>query len=306
MAAKVSHYAEYYALRGAIAALRVFGWKGVAATSKLLGNLAYSVVRIRREIVERQIAFAFPEFSKDDVQRVALASYVNLGRTVTESAMLPYRKRDFVFELVGEIDGWEIVEDALAQGRGMLIVTGHIGNWEFAGRWLAAKGLNIGAVARRMSNPLFADYLGKTRADMGAQIFYEADAVRLAPRHLRAGGILALLADQGVPGVASTFVPFFGRLARTPRGPAVLAIRFKTPLVYGTCIRQPDGRFNMTFERISVPDSGDRDADIDNMVAAYTKALERSVRLTPEQYFWMHRRWRRQPEGQPLLDEDQL
>ncbi len=306
MAAKVSHYAEYYAMRGAVAALKSLGWKGGVRTGDMLGRIGYSTVRIRRSVAERQIAFAFPELPAREVRRIARASYANLGRTVTEAAILPHRTHSFVLDLMSEVSGWDAVEESLAQGRGLLLVTGHIGNWELAGSWLAAKGLDFAAVARRMSNQLFADYLGKTRADLGMKIFYEADAVKLAPRHLRGGGTLALLADQGVLGSASTFVPFFGRLARTPRGPAVLAIRLQTPLVYGCCTRLPDGRFRISFERIQVRNSGDREADVDHMVAAYTAALERSVRSTPEQYFWMHRRWRRQPPGQPLLDEEDL
>jgi KDO2-lipid IV(A) lauroyltransferase len=263
LAAKISHYAEYYAMRGAVAALRSLGWRGGVGTGELLGRVGYSAVRIRRRIVERQIAFAFPGIAESDIQRIARESYASFGRTIIEAAILPHQSREFVLDLMSDVSGWDTVEEALAQKRGLLVVAGHIGNWELGGSWLAAKGLDLAAVARRMSNPLFADYLGKARAALGMRIFYEADTVRLAPRHLRGGGTLALLADQGALGLASTFVPFFGRMARTPRGPAVLAIRLQAPLVYGCCIRQPDGRFHLSFERIEVRDTGDREKDVD-------------------------------------------
>ena len=128
---------------------------------------------------------------------------------------------------------------------------------------------------------------------------YDDQAVRETPRTLREGYLLAFLADQGVLGLASTFVPFFGRLAKTPRGPAVFALRLDAPLVFGASIRQADGRYRFAFERVEVTRSEDRERDIDAIVARYTAALERWVRVAPEQYLWQHRRWRRQPPGAP-------
>jgi KDO2-lipid IV(A) lauroyltransferase len=177
------------------------------------------------------------------------------------------------------------------------MVSGHLANWELGGSWLATKGMNVAGVARRMRNSMFEDYLTKTRTGLGMRIVYERDTVRFAPRHLREGGTLGLLADQGASGMASTFVPFFGRLARTPRGPAVLALRLQAPLVFGSGHRRADGRFHFRFERIELPNSGDLEADVQQTVAAYTMALERAVRITPEQYFWVHRRWHHQPAG---------
>jgi KDO2-lipid IV(A) lauroyltransferase len=110
---------------------------------------------------------------------------------------------------------------------------------------------------------------------------------------------VAFVADQGVIGLASTFVPFFGRPAKTPRGPAVFALRMDVPVVFAAPIRKPNGRFSFIFERVEVPRTGDREKDIDAIVAAYTATLERWVRRVPGQYLWHHRRWRRQPAGTP-------
>src|SRR5690606_18508954 len=98
-----------------------------------------------------------------------------------------------------------------------------------------------------------------------------------------------------VRGLASTFVPFFGRMAKTPRGPAVFALRLGTPVIFGAALRRPDGRFSIGFEPVPIEPTGDREADVDRIVAAYTSTLERWVRKYPEQYFWHHRRWKRQP-----------
>jgi KDO2-lipid IV(A) lauroyltransferase len=111
---------------------------------------------------------------------------------------------------------------------------------------------------------------------------------------------VAFLIDQGAAGLASTWVPFFGRYAKTPRGPAVFALRLKTPLVFACAIRQPNGRFIMHFEDVPIaPPTGVLDTDVDQIVAAYTNVLERWVRRAPEQYFWHHRRWKHQRPGTP-------
>jgi Kdo2-lipid IVA lauroyltransferase/acyltransferase len=123
--------------------------------------------------------------------------------------------------------------------------------------------------------------------------------VRRTPRSLRAGRAVAFVADQGVMGLASTFVPFFGRPAKTPRGAAVFALRFDVPVVFVVALRNPNGRYRIVVERIEAPQTGDRDRDVDAIVARFTQHLEKWVRAVPAQYFWQHRRWKRQPPDTP-------
>ncbi|MEO7454633.1 MAG: lysophospholipid acyltransferase family protein, partial [Gemmatimonadaceae bacterium] len=193
----------------------------------------------------------------------------------------------------------EIVERAQRQGDGILFVGGHLGNWELGGSFLAARGVPLEAVARRMQNPLFDEYLTKTRGQIGMTVIHDADAVKRVPRAAREGHAVAFLVDQGAVGLASTWVPFFGRLAKTPRGPAVFALRLKAPLVFGCAVRRPSGKYAMHFEEVVVQRTGDREKDVDAIVAAYTSTLERWVRRYPEQYFWHHRRWKHQRPGTP-------
>jgi KDO2-lipid IV(A) lauroyltransferase len=181
----------------------------------------------------------------------------------------------------------------------MLLVSGHIGNWELGGAYIAARGIGIDVVARRMGNPLFDAYVTSTRTQLGMQVVYDNDAVRRIPRATREGRAVALLVDQGVKGLASSYVPFFGRPAKTPRGPAVFALRLGVPTIFAAVLRQPSGRYRFFFEPVPVEDTGDRERDTDAIVAGYTAQLERFVRTAPEQYFWHHRRWKRQPADTP-------
>lgn len=295
----LAHRLEYYGLRGAVAVLNRLSLRRAGAIGEWIGALGYRPFGVRRVVVERQVRAAFPELEEADVRRIARASYQSLGRTTIETAVLPAYSREEVLALFERVEGWDLVERAVARGRGVLFVTGHLGNWELGGSYVAARGIPIEAVARRMQNPLFDRYLTDTRRQIGMTVVHDADAVRRVPRAVRERHAVAFLVDQGAVGLASAWVPFFGRYAKTPRGPAVFALRLDAPVVFGCALRQPNGRFVMHFEEVPVERTGDRDADVDRIVASYTATLERWIRRAPEQYFWHHRRWKHQRPGTP-------
>ena len=297
--ARLPHYVQYVALRGAVAALDRLSLSRAGRIGAWIGSLGYRPLGIRRAVVERQVRAAFPDFDADEVSRVARASYAHLGRTTIEAALLPAYSRAQVLAMFERTEGADVVARARAQGRGVLLVSGHLGNWELAGAFVAASGIPIEAVARGMENPLFDRYVTATRNGIGMTVIHDADAVRRVPRATREGHAVAMLVDQGAAGLASTWVPFFGRLAKTPRGPAVFALRLKAPVVFATALRQPSGQYIMYYEEVPVHPTGEREADVDRIVADYTATLERWIRRAPEQYFWHHRRWKHQRPGTP-------
>ena len=300
MSVSLAHRAEYAALRGVVAALGAVSFETASGFGAKLGGLGYRPLGIRRLVVERQIAAAFPGLDRAEVRRIARASYENLGRTSIEAALLSRLGRDAVLDLFERGDDWAPVAEAQRAGKGIIFVTGHLGNWELGGAYLAARGLQFEAITRRMKNPLFDRYLTSTRSRIGMRVIYDSDAVRRTPRALREGAAVAFVADQGVLGLASTFVPFFGRPAKTPRGPAVFALRFGSPMFFASAVRQASGAYRMIIDPVPVEPTGDRELDVDATVARYTRVLERWVRRYPEQYLWHHRRWRRQPPDTPL------
>lgn len=301
-----AHRAEYAALRGAVAAMERLSFRRAGGVGERIGRFGYAPLGIRRRVVEKQLRSAFPNKSETEIEQIARACYGHLGRTSIETAVLPSYSREQIIDLFEEVNGWSIVEERMALAKGLIVITGHLGNWELGGAYLAARGLPIDAVARHMANPLFDRYLTATRERIGMTIVHDEAAVRRVPRSLRSGRAVAFLVDQGALGLASTWVPFFGRYAKTPRGPAVFALRLGTPMVFGVALRQPSGRYQLTFEPIDVNETGDREADIDRIVADYTLALERWVRRAPEQYFWHHRRWKHQRPGTPAALGDPL
>ena len=295
----LAHRAEYYAMRATVGALRALSWDAACKIGEKLGALGYRPLGIRKRVVERQIAAAFPDLSHEAVVNLARESYEHLGRTFIETALLDGLGKDGLQQLVESVEGWDEVEDVMAKGRGAVMVTGHIGNWELAGGYVAARGIPLDAIVRGMANPLFDSYINHTREEMGMTVVHDSEAVRRTPRSLRAGRAVAFVADQGVLGLASTFVPFFGRPAKTPRGAAVFALRFEVPVLFVVALRQPNGRYRIVVERIEARQTGDRDRDVDAIVARFTERLEHWVRVVPAQYFWQHRRWKRQPPDTP-------
>jgi KDO2-lipid IV(A) lauroyltransferase len=297
--ATLAHRAEYYAMRATIGALRALPWEMACRMGEKLGELGYRPLGIRKRVVEKQIAAAFPDLSHDAVVDLARESYRHLGRAFIESALLDSLGKQGIRDLVELVQGWEIVDDVMSKGRGAVMVTGHIGNWELAGAYMAARDIPIDAIVRGMANPLFDAYVNKGRAAVGMTVVHDQEAVRRTPRSLRAGRAVAFVADQGVLGLASTYVPFFGRPAKTPRGAAVFALRFEVPVIFVVALRQPNGRFRIVVERIEARRTDSMDRDVDAIVTAFTEHLEKWVRDVPAQYFWQHRRWRRQPPDTP-------
>ncbi|MDP9202549.1 MAG: lysophospholipid acyltransferase family protein [Gemmatimonadota bacterium] len=295
----LAHRAEYYAMRATIGGLRALSWDAACKFGEKLGALGYRPLGIRKRVVERQIAAAFPDLSAEAVVNLARESYEHLGRTFIETALLDSLGKDGMQKLVETVEGWEEIEDVMSKGKGAVLVTGHIGNWELAGAYVAARGIPLDAIVRGMANPLFDGYINHTREVMGMTVVHDSEAVRRTPRSLRGGRAVAFVADQGVLGLASTFVPFFGRPAKTPRGAGVFALRFDVPVVFVVALRKPNGRYRIVIERIEAPQTGNRDVDVDAIVARFTQHLEKWVRAVPAQYFWQHRRWRRQPPDTP-------
>jgi KDO2-lipid IV(A) lauroyltransferase len=294
-----AHRMEYLAVRAIFALLGLLPWNVATTLGERIGAFGYRPLGIRRGIVERQIAAAFPEYDRARVRDVARDAYRNLGRISVETALLSRIGPRGVLDLFDEPDGWEHIERAMAAKKGLVVVTGHFSNWEIGGAYIAARGVRMEAIVRRMANPVFDAYLTRTRERFGLYLVRDAEAVRRTPRAIREGHAVGFIADQGVKGLASTFVPFFGRPAKTPRGPAVFALRLGAPVVFAASMRLPNGRYRLIVRPVTVEDTGDRERDVDTVVARFTETLEGIVRMAPEQYFWHHRRWRRQPKDTP-------
>jgi KDO2-lipid IV(A) lauroyltransferase len=292
-------FAFYRVLSGALMTLP----EGVALRSGgCVGWMFGTVMRLRRAHAEAHLRIAFPGESPAWRRRVARASYTHLGREAAALFRLAGMDRGAVLART-EAVGFEDLVAAIAAGKGAVVVTGHLGNWEIGGAYVAARGLAVEAVAKAMANRLFDADLKATRERLGIHLMDPASARRGVPAALRAGRVVAIVADQNA-GENGIFVPFFGKPASTARGPAVFALRCEAPLFLGVCVRMPGWpqRYRLSLERIEAAPTGDPVADARRLTELHTAALERAVRAAPEQYFWQHRRWKTRPPQEPLLE----
>jgi KDO2-lipid IV(A) lauroyltransferase len=197
-------------------------------------------------------------------------------------------------------EDWPKLQAALEMGRGVILVTGHYGNWEIAAAAVAARGVPIAAIVRRQGNRLVDARLDGLRRHLGVETIYQSDAPSRVPRVLRKGGVVGIVGDQDARR-AGLFVPFFGRPASTHRGPALFALKLRAPVFACVARRLPGavGRYVVAGEQIDPPRTGELEADVRALTAALAARLEAEIREAPEQYFWFHRRWKSKPPPEP-------
>jgi KDO2-lipid IV(A) lauroyltransferase len=222
-------------------------------------------------------------------------SYRHLGREAIEMVRLSRMTPAEIVALT-EIpdDDLAAVRAALAEGKGLLFTTGHYGNWEVAAAAVAARGMPIDAIVKRQRNPLVDAQVAAARRRMGVEVMEMSVAPSRILRALSQGHAIGIVGDQDARS-AGAFVPFFGIPSSTYRGPAMMALRFGTPLFSAVARRLPDGRYQVSAERIPVEPTGDQEADVVRVTASLAASLEREIRKDPGQYFWFHKRWKTAP-----------
>jgi Kdo2-lipid IVA lauroyltransferase/acyltransferase len=290
-----AHRIEFALTRALEAAVSALPERGADAAGRRLGRLAYAL-RLRRGVVEDNLRRAFPGADEAWIGRVARASYEHLGREAASMLRLARLDRAAVIERTDTREDWPRLEAALAGGRGVLLVTGHYGNWEIAAASVAARGVPIAAIVRRQGNPLFDARLDETRRRLGVETISQRDAPSRVPRLLRQNAVVGIVGDQDARR-AGVFVPFFGRPASTHRGPALFSLRFGAPAFACVARRLPgeEVRYRVSGAAVEIERSGDIERDVVALTAALAARLEHEVRQAPEQYFWFHRRWKTRP-----------
>ncbi len=297
------HRFEYALIRAVAWLARRLPESWAQAMGTCLGWLAGSVLRIRRRVVEENLARAFPDRGADWIRSTAAASFRHLGREGIALLRLADLRPEQIRER-SDVEGVEWVADPLSRGQGVVIVTGHLGNWEIGGAILAARGVPLDVVAQRQSNPLFDRMLNATREGLGMTVIPRGEATRRVLRSLRVPKAVALVADQNVRS-GGAFVEFFGIPASTARGPALLAERAGAAVVLAIVRRLPGVpvRYRFTLTSLPAPDAEDPETRTGQLLRSYLAGLEDGIRSAPEQYFWAHRRWKTRPEQeQPSVD----
>ena len=246
-------------------------------------------------IAEDNLAHAFPDWGAARRRGVALGVYRHFGRVLLDILWMARRERETILRQV-DVTGAEHVEAARAAGRGALLVSAHVGNWELHGLahgWLFGA---IGVIARPLDNPALDARLCDVRRRPGNTVIYKQRALPQVLRLLRENRAVAILIDQNVQEGDGVFVDFFGRPAATTTVAAALALKTGCALIPSHTELGEDGRYALVYEPpLAWTPSGDRALDVEAITQRLTSAIEAWVRRRPEQWLWLHRRWKTRP-----------
>ena len=267
------------------------------AVGRVLGILYYKLIKKQRNRAIKQMMESL-QISEEEAQRTVRASFINMAQNVLEILYMPNLNKDNFTEYI-EIEHLDRMKAALAEKHGVVVLTGHVGTWEWLSAAFTLSGLPVTAIAKPQPNEQYTRVLNDLRATIGVEIFSRGTSELLAAaRALKKGKILGFLADQDA-GPGGAFIEFLGRTASTPMGPAVFARKFNSPVLPAFILRQPNGRHKVVVgEVMRYHDTGDTDKDLFDFTARMTKVVEQIIRDNPTQWLWFQKRWNTKPEQQ--------
>jgi len=256
------------------------------------GNVAYFVLGRYRRIALENLSIAFGSLKTPlEIRRIAGKVFENLGKNAAEMLGFPKLNSGNIDRLV-EITGLDKVDKALGAGKGVIVITGHFGNWELLALSIRVKGYHGAVIGRRIYFYKYDAFLNYLRGTHDVNVIYRDDSPKKILRVLKSNGIIGILADQDVDSVDGVFVPFFGRDAYTPSGPVLLARASGAVLMPAFIVRR-DGRHTLVFEDpVELEDTGDKERDLAANTMKWSAVVESYIRRYPEQWVWMHRRWK--------------
>lgn len=287
------HRLEFWGFRTLELGVRFLPEKMLPGLASILSALVFHIIKYRKEVTLKNLSIAFPEKTEEEREKIARRCYFHFALLVLEFLKLTGWNLHRLEQMI-EFENQELIKEFAQQSKGVVVASGHFGNWEVAIAVLARKFWNGGAVIQqRQKNRLVDQRTVEIRQRWGLDIIYSRGALRQGLAKLASGKLLALLCDQD-GGKQGVFVPFFGRMSSTPVGAAVLHLRSKAPLVVGVCVRIADFKYKIFWEPVdlSLTQEGVTPENIEQVTAAMTAILEQYVRQYPEQYLWMHRRWK--------------
>ena len=271
------------------------------ALGRGLGAIAHRLLARPRRLALVHVGEVFPELDTAARRRLVRATFAHAGQSFVELGLWPRLRADPGYVA---IEGLEEARAAVAEGRGVIVATGHTGNWELLAAAMAAWGFPLTVVARRVRDAHFDALIVRFREEAGIEILIRdrPDFLAGVRSALARGRAVALLIDQDTLG-AGVFVPFFGRPARTPAGAAVLALRSRVPVCTAFIERRASGGHLVRLARVAADDLRGRDA-VTLLTARLTAAIEGQIRRAPAEWVWWHERWRRQPTSRGAGSEE--
>lgn len=268
---------------------RWLGRKDAAGAERIgerLGKLAYRVSRKHRERALENLKRAFPEATPEQRARWAEGVLIHFGRVMSDFMRAASRSQKEVLDSI-EAEGIEQFDIGLAKGKGVILITAHFGNWERMANYIALLGYKLNVVARDANDPDMNSLVGQLREAAGVEVISRGNAARAILTKLRKNEMVGILPDQNSDEI---FVPFFGVPCGTVQGPAVLSTRSGAPIIPIYCARVGVGKYRMWVEPPIEPEPGFE--PIEGLTRAINASLEAAIRQYPDQYLWIHNRWK--------------
>jgi KDO2-lipid IV(A) lauroyltransferase len=296
----ISDYLTYLAVRFSVALMQMLTDRAVRQLAISLAWLGYQFDKRHRQVADDNLRHAFPEF--DSVQRDGLVRgcFRHFALLIAEIARMPRKLHVNNWRQHVELVNGEVLAQMMTSGRPCLLVSGHFGNWELAGYTMGLLGFHTYAIARPLDNPLVDRFLRQFRQRTGQTVLAKKGDFDHMTELLARGGLLGTLADQDA-GPRGLFVEFFNRPASTHKAVALMALEYNVTMIVAGVPRVGEPmRYQVVIEDvIDTADYAHRPDAVTAITQRFTVALERLIRRHPEQYFWLHRRWKHQPVVRP-------
>ncbi len=267
-----------------------------------LGHLIRLLHRRLWHVGMRNLELAFPQKSKSERKRILRGTYTSLGRLLAEFAKFPEYTKDNV-KRIAVYEGFENFERARERGKGVLFMTAHLGGWEIGAFAHSLYGNPLNVMMRELDNPYLDRLVTEYRSLHGNKMMSKDDFARGLIGAMRRGETVGILMDTNMTPPQGVFVDFFGHVACTASGVARVALRTGAAVVPAFTIWDKEiGKYRIHFDPpIQLANTGNDEADAVTNTAAFTKKIEEFVRRYPDQWLWVHRRWKTRPEGEKPL-----
>lgn len=291
---KIRYFIEYIFLLGLGYVIRMIPRRVVLWLGARVGDLIYYCIPIRKKLTIEQLARSFPEKSRKEIAGIARGAYQNLGINGLEHLSLPGLSKKELIDIV-TLENEEAMRRAYARKKGIVFVGGHFGNWEYPSSAVASRGYPVSIIVADLGNPFLDRMVNAHRMKAGVTILTKGMSVRGILKTLRNNEFIGMLMDQDA-GAAGIFTDYFGKSCSTPRGPAIFALKTGATVIFMSPVRQQDGSIKVIFEEVDVDYAkGATEENILDITQRCTSRLEFYTRKYPDQWFWMHRRWKTRP-----------
>jgi len=260
--------------------------------SLVLAFFFFYIIPIRKKVVLKNLQIAYPEYNLSVVKKLGFRIYKSFAISLIELLYLPYMKRQEIIDAV-ECSNPELIIEKYNEGKGIILLSSHYGNWEFIAISVALQvKIPFSVIVKPLRNPYVYDWMNKARTKFGNEIVPLGISIRKTYQTLKEKKIVAMVADQRGP-KEGVRVSFFGRQVSVYTGPAALALKTGSPIIFSVPVRQKNYKYHSVLVEISqnnLPES--YEDKIKEISQRHTSYLEKIIRENPEQWLWMHDRWK--------------